>query len=285
MNRFIVTAIAASCTICFTQFAVAADLPSKAPPMAPAPIAPSWTGFYAGLNLGYGWTDDRSITVSANDPSTQAFLNNVIANVSPSPKSHGILGGLQLGYNYQFAPSWLVGIETDFQASSLNDTASGSFLIVGVPVPFSTAAHQDINWFGTVRGRLGYLVTPSWLVYGTGGFAYGRVEQSYSTADLGVAVGVLTPPSFTCTGGGAVCAAGSKTDTRGGWTAGGGFEYLLPNFRILNHATTVKLEYLYVNLGSQDVVVPTASNPAASFTAHSGDVVFNVVRAGVNVKF
>jgi outer membrane immunogenic protein len=283
MYRTLLAILVAVSTVAFAQFASAADLPSKAAPMAPAPIAPSWTGFYIGGNLGYGWTDNRSTTVSANDPATQVFLAAVNSNVPPNSKSNGILGGLQLGYNYQFAPSWLVGIETDFQASSLNDTASGSFRLGGVP--FSTAAHQDINWFGTVRGRLGFLITPSWLVYGTGGFAYGRVEESYSTANVSpnVSITVLAPPGFTCAAG-AVCAAGSKTDTRGGWTAGGGFEYLLPNIRILNQPTTVKLEYLYVNLGSQDVVVPT-TNPAASFTAHSGDVVFNVVRAGVNVKF
>jgi outer membrane immunogenic protein len=137
-----------------------------------------------------------------------------------------------------------------------------------------------------VRGRLGFLITPNWLVYGTGGFAYGRVEQTWTLTNTanGISVLVLTPPSFSCPAA-SVCAAGSNSEIQTGWTAGGGFEYLLPNIRILNSATTVKLEYLYVNLGSQNVIVPTLTNPAASFTASSDDIAFHVVRAGVNVKF
>jgi outer membrane immunogenic protein len=281
MNRFVVTAIVASCTICFTQVAVAADLPNKAP-IAPAPaVAPSWTGFYAGLNLGYGWSTDQSAVVSGNDPSSQLFLSVSRPNANTSAlNSNGILGGLQLGYNYQFAPSWLLGFETDFQFSNLNDSTSAAFSLAGFP--FSSAAHQDINWFGTVRGRLGFLITPNWLVYGTGGFAYGRVERSYAfvnNSGITVIGGTLTCVANS------VCAAGTTTDTRGGWTAGGGFEYLLPTVRILNHDTTVKLEYLYVNLGSQDVVAPGLTNPAASFRASFDDVAFHVVRGGVNVKF
>jgi outer membrane immunogenic protein len=81
------------------------------------------------------------------------------------------------------------------------------------------------------------------------------------------------------------CTFGSNTETRTGWTAGGGFEYLLPNVRILNYATTVKVEYLYVNLGSENVISTGIASPASSFTAAFDDAAFHVVRAGVNVKF
>ena len=132
-----------------------------------------------------------------------------------------------------------------------------------------------------MRGRLGFLITPNWLVYGTGGFAYGRVEQTYAFIN---SIGpIITHGTFACAP--TVCAAGSNTEIQTGWTAGGGFEYLLPNIRILNYATTVKLEYLYINLGSQNVVAPGVTSPAHSFTAAFDDAVVNVVRAGVNVKF
>jgi outer membrane immunogenic protein len=277
----ILSAFAVVSTLALTQAAFAADMPRKAPiAPAPVPVAPSWTGFYVGLNLGYGWSTDQSAVISANDPSSQTVFT-LNPNLNPSGlKSNGPLGGLQLGYNWQFAPNWVLGFETDFQVSDLNDTATAPVPLAGFP--FSSVIEQQINWFGTVRGRLGFLITPNWLVYGTGGFAYGRVEQSYAFVNNSLAfllVGAaVCSPNTTCT-------FGSNTETRTGWTAGGGFEYLLPNIRILNSATTVKLEYLYVNLGSQNVISPWLSAPAQSFTAAFDDAAFHVVRAGVNVKF
>lgn len=277
----------ASIATVFAAFAITgasfADSTTKPPSAA---ISPSWTGFYAGSNIGYGWTEDQSTAISSNDPATQVLILNAVplSLNSPTLKSSGVLGGLQLGYNYQFAPNWLLGIETDLQVSDLKDRSSGAFTELGVP--FSSTAHQHVDWFGTVRGRLGFLITPDWLVYGTGGFAYGRVEQSYSIANNAkfISIGFLTAPSFICVEA-SVCASGSDTQTRTGWTAGGGVEWRIPNFAILNRPATVKLEYLHVNLGNKDVIVRALSNPAASFTARFEDTAFNVVRTGVNVRF
>jgi outer membrane immunogenic protein len=267
--------IAAVCMIALTQVAWAAGVPPV--------LAPNWTGFYAGMNLGYGWTKDQSAVVLGNDPGSIAFLNATAPSANPPVLNlDGIIGGGQLGYNYQFLPRWLLGIEADFQGANLDDSASSSFATAGVP--FSSALSETIKWFGTVRGRVGFLVTPNWLIYGTGGLAYGRVKRSYAFINNSIAF--VIGPGLTCAPN-SICAIGANSDTSTGWTAGGGFEYRLPNFRIFNHDTTVKVEYLYVNLGGgKDVVAPGVGFPASSFTAQfGGDIVFQVVRGGINVKF
>ena len=262
--------------------AMAADMPVKAP-VPTAVAAPSWTGFYAGPNLGYGW-GDRSPTITATDPGTTAFIKAISSgSINPAPfGTSGVVGGLQIGYNFQFAPNWLVGIETDFQWSDLNGNSNGAFSFVRGAAPHTSSADERINWFGTVRGRLGYLVTSNWLVYGTGGFAYGRVEQQATVTNVS-ATGVVNS-SFTCVAN-AVCATGSRSETRGGWTAGAGWEYLLDGNPFFNRPVTVKVEYLYVNLGKNDLLLPTQSNPAVSFATQFGDTAFQTVRAGFNVRF
>ena len=261
---------------------MAADMPVKAPVLT-ALAVPSWTGFYAGANLGYGW-GDRSPTITATDPGTTAFIKAISSGwINPAPfGTSGVVGGFQFGYNFQFAPNWLVGIETDVQWSDMNGNSNGAFSFVRGAVPHTSSADERINWFGTVRGRLGYLVTPNWLVYGTGGFAYGSVEQQATVTNVS-ATGVVNS-SFTCVAN-AVCATGSRSETRGGWTAGAGWEYLLDGNPFFNRPVTVKVEYLYVNLGKNDLLLPTLNNPAVSFATQFGDTAFQTVRAGFNVRF
>src|SRR5664279_2842848 len=90
--------------------AQAADLPvrtyAKAPTMAPAP---TWTGFYAGVNVGYGF-NDPTVSFAANDPAS-ALLLPAAGLPSASYNVQGVLGGVQIGYNWQVAPRWLLGIE------------------------------------------------------------------------------------------------------------------------------------------------------------------------------
>ena len=213
-----------------------------------------------------------------------AFIKAISSgSINPAPfDTNGTFGGLQTGYNYQFAPNWLVGIETDFQWSDLNGSSNGAFSFVGGTVPHTSSANERINWFGTVRGRAGYLVTPDLLVYGTGGLAYGEVEQQATVTNVS-AISVVNS-SFTCVRN-AVCATGSHSETHGGWTAGGGWEYLLSDNPFFNWPVTLKVEYLYVNLGENNLLIPTQTNPAVSFATHFGDAAFQTVRAGFNVKF
>jgi outer membrane immunogenic protein len=171
----------------------AADL-SPMPTKAPAQYVPAstWDGWYIGGNVGYGSTD---FSGNAGGP----------LNGSTSQNGSGIVGGGQLGVNKTFG-AWLIGLETDFQGSGIS---SGNN---------QNGIQSDLNYFGTTRVRAGYLWTPSWLVYGTGGAAYGQAQLS----TLGNAVQVNVPGI--------------------GWAAGAGVEYNI------GYNWFVGAEYLHVNL-------------------------------------
>jgi outer membrane immunogenic protein len=169
--------------------ALAADMPVKARP-APVAIesASNWTGFYIGLNAGYGWGDASSI----NDPVDQASQNfffetffNPTLNTkfnSAFRQSGAIVGG-QAGYNWQFSNRVVAGVETDLLFSDVRggDIHGVLFALpppVIVGLPFNAVAERRLEWFGTFRGRLGFLATPNLLLYGTGGLAYGETRSS-----------------------------------------------------------------------------------------------------------
>jgi len=138
-----VISVAALVAALATGSAFAADLPShKEAPVFVAPPAFSWTGLYGGVNIGGGWTERGN-------------------------SNGGVGGGGQLGYNFQLSPLLVVGLETDFQGTSIGNHNGG-------PRP-------NLPWFGTVRGRAGFALLDSKLfVYGTGGFAYGEVTTRRS---------------------------------------------------------------------------------------------------------
>jgi outer membrane immunogenic protein len=140
-----------------TAHAAAADLPSRAYAPAPVYAAPmfTWTGFYIGLNAGYG--GDK------NTYSINGFGN--VLGIS----SGGFIGGAQIGYNYQFAGSaFVLGLEADLQATNIESKVS----ILGISLG------SKLDYLGTVRGRLGYAFTDRALLYVTGGLAYGRVKSN-----------------------------------------------------------------------------------------------------------
>lgn len=199
--------------------ASAADL-GRAPRVAPAPVyAPiySWAGFYLGVNGGGG------------------FGNSSWTGVSSDFNTSGALFGGQAGYNWQFGQT-VLGLEGDIQWSGIKGSGACAF-----------GCETRNNWFGTVRGRLGYAYD-RFLPYVTGGLAYGNIEAN---------------PSFGFT---------SASTTNAGWTIGAGVEFaLMQNW-------TAKVEYLYMDLGDfrTNVSAPVATN--VDFTA-------NIVRAGVNFRF
>ncbi|MGJ0507437.1 MAG: outer membrane beta-barrel protein [Methylocystis sp.] len=232
----------------------------KGPPVAPAPLL--WQGFYAGLNAGYTWDPRPTVTMAGAPVRTEidGFLAAPIfsywgagalgANGVSLAAGGGFSGGAQIGYNVQ-ANRFVVGVESDIQGSndrtrhSLASLNVGSSLLVGAPpVPQTdavniTAHHEkNVDWLGTARGRVGFLVAPTLLAYGTGGFAYGGarantfVEQNWSgDGPLG--------PLLQSSG-----AVGRYSGTRTGWTIGAGLEWMFaPN-------ASLKAEYLHYDLGS-----------------------------------
>ncbi len=221
--------------------AQAADLPSrKAPPpvFVPPPPVLTWTGFYAGLNLGGGW-------MANNSSNLWGWGNN--------GNTGGVVGGGQIGYNYQLSPMFVVGLETDFQGTSIGSGGGANNLWAlgwGWGNGGSTAR---INWFGTVRGRAGITFPgmPTLLVYGTGGFAYGEVQRN-SWWNQNSAV-------------------------QTGWTAGGGAEWMfLPNW-------SAKAEYLYTDISGNNQ--NAFFNPGFGLNNVNNHTRFHTVRAGVNYHF
>ena len=153
--------------------ALAADLPLRTYTKAPVYVEPvyDWTGFYIGLNGGYSWGNSSNTFTAGTLPVTTA-----------SQHMNGWVFGGQAGYNWQMS-QWLFGLETDIQGSGIKGTATQAL----TPALFdatSTAVTKPIDWFGTVRGRLGVLATPQWLLYATGGLAYGQTKTGFTTTML-----------------------------------------------------------------------------------------------------
>ena len=250
---------------------------------APA-AAINWTGFYIGGNVGGGW-GKSSAALSPNDASS-ARVTADWAPQAPSFNTSGPLVGLQLGYNWQVGRNWLVGAETDFNFSSIMGDGSASSALTTFDVPTSTTADERVKWFGTVRGRLGYLPQHNLLAYVTGGLAYGRVEQNVSFNNNSGTRVITNAGGFSsdCFGN-TTCFAGSSSRTAVGWTLGGGLEYAFWQ------NVTLKAEYLYVNLGGNDFnvtaqrIFPGIGASPASFTAQFDPTIFHVARLGVNVRF
>lgn len=224
--------------------AMAADLPLKAPPL---PVW-SWTGFYAGGNLGYGWAQDPT-SLTDTTSTTLTRCNNcdtptptliplgttvVTAAGTGNVDPNGVLGGLQAGYNWQHN-TIVYGLEADIQASG----QSGSVTLcdtAGCPAGTGVATQTvKLPWFGTLRGRLGFTPSPRWLVYATGGLAVAEIQDS---------------------AGGATGIAISTDTTRAGYAVGGGIETALTD------RWSFKVEYLFMGFGTVNLGVTGAANTA-----------------------
>jgi outer membrane immunogenic protein len=201
-------------------------------------------GWYVGGNFGGATALNRSDLISPG-------VANERFNLSPN----GYAGGLQAGYNWQ-AANWVLGLEADIQGSSQRDNKTVEF--TGAPGVFA-AYNQKMQWFGTVRGRVGYMVG-STLFYGTGGFAYGGVKT-----DIATTFGAPLNQSF------------SRTKT--GYAVGGGIESPFNAFGWFGPNWTSKTEYLYVDLGrSTDPILGSTFTFSTRATEH-------VFRTGLNYHF
>ena len=264
--------------------ASAADLApkvyTKAPP-PPAAIVYDWTGFYIGGNVGYSWGRARTDGSLAGTQNVSTFVafNGVLASSVTTPLGtlplwgrsnvNGVIGGGQAGYNWQRG-TWLFGVEGDLQGSGERGSSDVCFAVGCPPGSTFLTANYKLDWFGTARGRVGFLPTDRVLLYATGGLAYGEVS----------ATAPLIPLSW-----------GS---TRAGWTVGAGAE------AAIDQHWSVKLEYLYMDLGNFGSGTTTATNvvtqlgvpvrrntvTTTTFTsAFSSRFTDNIVRVGLNYRF
>jgi len=263
--------------------ALGADLPSRKGPVEVSPPPPPlWTGFYAGLNVGgtFGGGGDISVTHldARPDPAASAALSG-LANTDFA----AFIGGGQVGYNYQFSPRFVAGIEADIQGT-VGNGGSPSFSSVarGALNPANTYsgngyASQSFDYLGTVRARVGFLLTPTLLAYGTGGLAYGWTNLSHTV------FGTVTNGSGALTGVSYGSVNASQTQT--GWTAGGGLEWAFaPDW-------SAKLEYLYYDLGSYNISAQTQGVTLKTGASANGVSLVNgqfyghIVRVGLNYHF
>jgi outer membrane immunogenic protein len=208
--------------------ASAADLPARMYTKAPPPMAVSdWTGFYLGANVGFG----------------SARYSSSVGNLDTSQTGSGILGGGQLGYNQQYG-RWVLGLEVDGQGTDQSGNLS-----IGLPGGVLTRS-DSMPWFFTGRARLGYTITPTWMIYATGGAAVADVKSDFTATGLG---------------------STTLETTRVGWTAGAGVEAMFAR------NWSAKAEYLHIDVGSTTGTVFTVPT-----TVKLTD---DIGRVGINYHF
>src|SRR5712672_1194899 len=291
MKRIVLTG---ACVVIGSSSSLAADLPARTYAKAPAAAAPAynWSGWYGGLNAGWVGgsgrvSNDASIVSTSTAPVNAEAM--VLGATNTAGTSSGFIGGGQFGYNYQFSHLFVAGFEADIQGLSgahkrsssaiplLDGQSEGEGNIASVVTNSTTT--RDLSYLGTLRARIGVLAVPSFLLYATGGLAYGGVKSDTTIAQS--VTNTDRPPPSTLT-------SGSFSGTRVGYVVGAGGEWMLSS------NWSAKLEYLYYDLGSATYATgglaiidlgPTSlpgSGTAAVATSSKVRFNDNIVRVGVN---
>ncbi len=276
MKKLLVASVAAAATLSIAHAADSRKPVYKAPPPAASPIAQplpfSWTGFYLGGHIGRAWSHDWTSTFNPL-PSPEAF--GALPN-SFTQKGSGTIAGGQVGFNWQFAPFFVVGAEADLSHLHIH-TSSVELArrLSGEPFPNETDCPglgnfcitfmtRDVDSLATVRGRIG-VAWDHLFAYFTGGAAFSRL--SYTANFL---VCCQHPAAFS--------------EHKTGSVIGGGLEYALPG-PLANW--TIRGEYLWVHFGGAAALVPEQSPPSSFFVARYdwSDSNFHTARFGLNYKF
>jgi outer membrane immunogenic protein len=242
----------------------AADL-TKAPISAKAPLAPpaySWTGVYVGGDLGEAWTSNIGTWTPL--PSPTAFGENID---SGGNRDSSFLGGLHAGYNLQFSPAWVAGIEGGWSWANANGSFTEQWMPTSgaPPLPGSSVTlSSKLNWLASLRGRFGYLLTPNLLAYASGGPAWARFDYTGSSSF----------PSIT------YFAGKTSSSVETGFTVGGGLEWALTSNWF------VRAEYLYYRFNNS----PTLIGQSATFPSYPSQFSWsstsiNVGQTGLSYKF
>lgn len=260
--------------------ATAADLTVIEPaPIYSAPLY-DWSGFYAGVNGGYGGgVFEHPFQLNGPEPEVETEPQAqeivapgpgqiVLATGSADVTAGGFVGGAQIGYNWQFDDNFLIGLEGDIQGSTIDGRVSisvtdesGSFGDATLNADIGT----KLDWFATLRPRIGF-VNDRFVVYATGGLAWG---QTTSSVNVDVS-GLMESEPFD----------ESVTNDRFGWTVGAGIEYALTD------NISLKTEYLYTDLGSEQILDVDFGEGDVPYTLSADSTVkFHTVRAGLNFHF
>ena len=297
MKKFLLTTVAVGV---LAVPAMAADMATAPIYKAPVPVPVCiWCGWYVGANVGGTWGGDPVNVVTTPVTSFGGSPGIIATHGAPAAASAtgslggnkaGFIGGGQVGYNWQ-SGFWVGGIEADIQGVAQSGSLSGTGLAfvgpgsgaTGTPDNTTFTGSKSLDYFGTLRGRLGFTATPAFLVYATGGLAYGGVSTSAAFTTVNSAYPGI---GLASTWG----AGGSTSSTRAGWTVGGGLEWMFAQ------RWSVKGEYLYYDLGSVtyalgqsgSVVLPGFGGAGSQWftNASTASTKFNgsIARIGVNYK-
>jgi outer membrane immunogenic protein len=283
-NQLIKNALSGVAFVLFAALggsAYAADLiPPPAVFKAPVMAPPTWAGFYIGGNIGYGW-DPASATFN---PATYAatilgpltagtyVVTGASGPVSLSVNPQGVLGGIQGGYNWQKG-STVYGVEADFDGTGIRAATSAPFFVNGTiggdlaNFTGNVGLSQKLDYFGTVRGRVGW-ANDTTLLYGTGGLAWGHVTTTMNTFGI-----TEVPPSLALTPNliSALTVSSSASDFRVGFAVGAGIEW------IVVRNWSVRAEYLLVDLlgGGGTLGIPGGSGTWSWLPVQVARVGFN----------
>ncbi len=230
---------------------------------APAGAA-TWGGAYGGGNIGYGWGKADTNVLPLPDAAT--FINLLPTTMHPKPNG-AVLGG-QIGYNWQ-SGNTVTGVEGDLSFSDMRGTQYVSPITQnnGTPMPGAgnnITVSQKIDWYGTLRGRIGFATANNWLIYATGGLAFGGTKFSGNTD--------FRP-------GGTIQYPASLSKTRTGWTLGAGAEWAISG------TSSVKVEYVHLDLGNQSIIAnPVPANPPFQ-EIYNWKTKADILRVGMNFRF
>ncbi|HEU0157725.1 MAG TPA: outer membrane beta-barrel protein [Hyphomicrobiaceae bacterium] len=237
------------------------------PPAALAdgtPEAPfAWTGLYVGINGGYSWGKVSNHLKASSTPGSSSAA-------SISADLDGPIGGGHVGYSWK-SQRWVYGVEADFLGSAEDGGISGCSQFR------CTTISYGLDWLGTLRGRLGYLLEPRLLLYATGGLAYGHISTDFlsTSAPTGAAIFNDRPQ------------VASDSTTKAGWVVGGGLEMALDRNWML------RAEYFYADLGT--IASKSSTSVSASPTGPQclvetketlrTDLVDQIFRIGLSYRF
>lgn len=260
--KVLITSAIAMALMSGTAFAADLVLDEQVTPIF-TPAAYEWTGFYIGLHGGYGGgTFEHPFGFSAFDGEAEEFVD--LATGSLDVTAGGFLYGVQAGYNVQM-DSFLLGLEGDISGSTIDGRVSititdeEGILLDNPGDTIAADAGTKLDWLATIRPRLGF-VSDRFVVYATGGLAWGQTTSSINASYEGTEI-----------------LGESVVNDRFGWTVGAGIEYALTD------DITFKTEYLYTDLGSQNII-DADFGESGTVTLDSA-VAFHAVRAGVNFRF
>jgi outer membrane immunogenic protein len=245
----------------------AADLPVKTPP--PACI---WCGAYIGINGGWVGTAGDTITNNGNDTGTGGLGSALVAGALPTSIGagyNGFMGGGQVGYNWQI-DRWVFGAEADLDGVFARTNVTSTFPGNAAFVANTSTYTRDFDLFSSLRARVGVAVWPTFLVYATGGVAFGHTKIGSSESCPAAAPPCASEPSMT----------NATTTGSLGTAVGAGVEWMFaPRW-------SLKAEYLFADFGQHNDML-TYTYPAANISTMTSNVhdSFNIVRAGINWHF